>query len=159
MTHPLWHDVALQWELEGGHEVRDQLSVRLPHELNAAVADRARREARRPSDIVRLALQAYLKESDSDGRSRPDRVRKGGGAPAWGESDSPEAERDILLRGVPAELYRELEARAARERLSVPRYVVTMLRQWYGFERLESRSRVQLGVSAAELIRQDRDSR
>ena len=139
--------------------MRDQLSVRLPHELNAAVAGRAKRDARRPSDIVRLALQAYLEESESDGRSGPDRVREGGGASAWGESDSPEAERDILLRGVPAELYRELETRAARERLSVPRYVVTMLRQWYGFERLERQPPVKLSVSAAELIRQDRDSR
>ena len=139
--------------------MRDQLSVRLPHELNAAVAERAKRDARRPSDIVRLALQAYLKESENDGRSRPDRAREVNAAPAWGESDSPESGRDILLSGVPAELYRELEARAARERLSVPAYIVTMLRQWYAFERIESRSRVQLSVSAAELIRQDRDSR
>ena len=139
--------------------MRDQLSVRVPHELNAAVAERAKRDARRPSDIVRLALQAYVMEPESDGRSRPDRVREGGGTPAWGESESPESERDILLRRVPVELYRELETRAARERLSVPDYVVTMLRQWYGFERLESRSRVRLSVSAAELIRQDRDSR
>ena len=139
--------------------MRDQLSVRLPHELNAAVAERATRDARRPSDIVRLALQAYLKESESDGRSRPDRVREGGGAPVWGESDSPESERDILLPGVPVELYRELETRAARERLSVPAYIVTMLRQWYGFERLERQPSVKLSVSAAELIRQDRDGR
>ena len=137
--------------------MRDQLSVRVPHELNAAVAERARRDARRPSDVVRLALQAYVMEPESDERSRPDRVREGGGTPAWG--DSPESKRDILLRRVPVELHRELETRAARERLSVPDYVLTMLRQWYGFERLESRSRVRLGVSAAELIRQDRDSR
>ena len=137
--------------------MRDQLSVRVPHELNAAVAERAKRDARRPSDVVRLALHAYLMEPESDGRSRPDRLRETGAAPAWG--DSPESERDILLRRVPVELHRELETRAARERLSVPDYVLTMLRQWYGFERLESRSRVRLGVSAAELIRQDRDSR
>lgn len=84
--------------------VRDQLSVRLPHELNAAVAERARRDARRPSDIVRLALQAYLKESESDGRSRRDRAREGNATPAWGESDSPESKRDILLHGLPVEL-------------------------------------------------------
>jgi len=46
----------------------------------------------------------------------------------------------------------------------VPDYVVTMLRQWYGFERLERQPverqpAVKLSVSAAELIRQDRDSR
>ena len=70
-----------------------------------------------------------------------------------------ETETSIDLRHVPVALYKELETRAARERLSVPDYVVTMLRQWYGFERLESRSRVELGVSAAELIRRDRDNR
>ncbi len=139
--------------------MRDQLSVRLPQELNAAVAERAKRDARRPSDIVRLALQAYLQESESGGPSRPDRAREGNAAPAWGESDSPEAERDVLLRGVPVELYRELETRAARERLSVPAYIVTMLRQWYAFERIEKQPPVKLSVSAAELIRQDRDNR
>ena len=138
--------------------MRDQLSVRLPHELSAAVAERAKRDARRPSDVVRLALQAYVMESGRADRSRTERVREGAGSQSWGESEPPE-ETSVELRHLPVELYRELETRAARERLSVPDYVVAMLRQWYGFERLESRSRVQLGVSAAELIRQDRDSR
>lgn len=138
--------------------MRDQLSVRLPHELNAAVAERAKRDARRPSEVVRLALQAYLMESGRADLSRPDRTREGAGSQSWGESETPE-ETSIELRHLPVELYRELETRAARERLSAPDYVVAMLRQWYGFERLESRSRVRLGVSAAELIRQDRDSR
>lgn len=139
--------------------MRDQLSVRLPHELNAAVAERAKRDARRPSDVVRLALKAYLQEPAGDAGSRSSRVREGADSQPWGESDIPTAATSIELRQVPVELYRELETRAARERLSVSDYVVAMLRQWYGFERLESRSRVQLGVSAAELIRQDRDSR
>ncbi|MYK89537.1 MAG: hypothetical protein F4018_15035, partial [Acidobacteria bacterium] len=107
--------------------MRDQLSVRLPHELNAAVAERAKRDARRPSDVVRLALQAYLRESDSDGPGRPDRAREGGGTPAWGDSGSPATERTILLRHVPEELYRALKERAARERLSVSDYVLDIL--------------------------------
>lgn len=139
--------------------MRDQLSVRLSHELNVAVSERAKRDARRPSDIVRLALQAYLRESSNDGRDTPDRVREASGAHTWGESEMRASESTIELRDVPAALYQALETRAARERLSVPDYVVTMLRQWYAFERLESRSRVKLGVSAAQLIRQDRDSR
>ena len=70
--------------------MRDQLSVRLPHELNTALAERAKRDARRPSDIVRLALQAYVLEPGSADRSRSDRVREGAGSRSWGESEPPE---------------------------------------------------------------------
>ena len=139
--------------------MRDQLSVRLPHELNAAVSERAKRDARRPSDIVRLALQAYLNEPASGGRNRPDRAREGAGSPAWGESENAPSERSILLRKVPDALYRALEDRAARERLSAADYVLDILARRQFRERLQSRPRVRLGVSAAELIRQERDSR
>jgi len=139
--------------------VRDQLSVRLPHELNAAVAERAKRDARRPSDVVRLALQAYLNEPAGGGRDRPDRAREGAGSGAWGESENAPSERSILLRNVPDALYRALADRAARERLSVADYVLDILARRQFRERLQSRSRVRLGVSAAELIRQERDSR
>ena len=139
--------------------MRDQLSVRLPHELNAAVAERAKRDVRRPSDIVRLALQAYLNEPASGERDKPDRVREGAGSHAWGESENGPSKRDILLRNVPVALYQALEDRAARERLSVAAYVLDILARRQFRERLQSRSRVQPGVSAAELIRQDRDSR
>ena len=139
--------------------VRDQLSVRLPHELNAAVAERAKRDARRPSDVVRLALQAYLRESDSDGPGRPDRAREGGGTPAWGDSGSPATERTILLRHVPEELYRALKERAARERLSVSDYVLDILARRQFRERLQSRPRVNLSVPAADIVREGRDSR
>lgn len=139
--------------------MRDQLSVRLPHELNAAVAERAKRDARRPSDVVRLALQAYLRESDSDGPGRPDRAREGGGTPAWGDSGSPATERTILLRHVPEELYRALKERAARERLSVSDYVLDILARRQFRERLQSRPRVNLSVPAADIVREGRDSR
>jgi len=139
--------------------VRDQLSVRLPHELNAAVAERAKRDARRPSDVVRLALQAYLRESESDGPGRPDRAREGGGTTAWDDSGSPAAERTILLRHVPEELYRALKDRAARERLSVSGYVLDILARRQFRERLQSRPRVNLSVPAADIVREGRDSR
>ena len=139
--------------------MRDQLSVRLPHELNAAVAERAKRDARRPSDIVRLALQAYLREPPPEERQRPDRTREGGGAPAWGESDDAESERTILLRHVPGELYQALKDRADRERLSVSDYVLDILARRQFRQRLQSRPRVELGVPAADLIRESRDSR
>lgn len=151
--------------------MRDQLSVRLPHALNAAVAERAKRDARRPSDVVRLALKAYLREPaadarsrssrarESDGPGRPDRAREGGGTPAWGDSGSPATERTILLRHVPEELYRALKDRAARERLSVSGYVLDILARRQFRERLQSRPRVNLSAPAADIVREDRNSR
>ena len=139
--------------------MRDQLSVRLPHELNEAVGKRAKRDARRPSDIVRLALQAYLQGAPNDGRRGTDRVRETSAAPAWGESDGPNSERTIVLRHVPEELFQALEERAAAERLSVADYVLDILARRRFRERLQSRPRVELSVSAADLVREGRDSR
>ncbi len=139
--------------------MRDQLSVRLPRELNEAVGERAKRDSRRPSDVVRLALQQYLLGAAGDGRGRTDRVSEAGDVPAWGESESLKPERTIVLRDVPEDLYLALEERAAAERLSVAGYVLDILARRRFGERLQSLSRVQLSVSAAELIREARDSR
>ena len=84
--------------------MRDQLSVSLPRGLNNAVGERAKRDGRRPSDVVRLALQAYLPGSPNDGRRGTDRVRETGAAPAWGASESRDPERTIVLRHVPEDL-------------------------------------------------------
>ena len=138
--------------------MRDQLSVRLPRELNEAVGERARRDSRRPSDVVRLALQQYLLDAASDGRRGADRVRETGAAP-WGESESPSPERTIVLRDVPEDLYQALEKRAATERLSVADYVLDILARRRFLERLEALPRVELSVSAADLVREGRDSR
>ena len=139
--------------------MRDQLSVRLPHGLRNAVGERAKRDALRPSDIVRLALQAYLQGSPNDGRRGTDRVRETSAAPAWGESESPNSARTIVLRHVPEELYQALEKRAATERLSAADYVLDILARRRFLERLQSRPRVELSVSAADLVREGRDSR
>ena len=138
--------------------MRDQLSVRLPRELNEAVGERAKRDARRPSDVVRLALQAYLQGAPNDGRGGADRVRETR-APAWGESESPNPERTIVLRDVPDDLYLALEERAAAERLSVADYVLDILARRRFLERLQALPRVELSVSAADLVREGRDSR
>lgn len=139
--------------------MRDQLSVRLPRELNEAVGERAKRDSRRPSDVVRLALQQYLLGAAGDGRGRADRVSEAGGVPAWGESESPNPERTIVLRDVPEDLYLALEERAASERLSVAGYVLDILARRRFSERLQGRPRVELSVSAADIIREARDSR
>ena len=138
--------------------MRDQLSVRLPRELNEAVGERAKRDSRRPSDVVRLALQQYLLGAPDDGRGGADRVRETGAAP-WGTSESPGPERTIVLRDVPEDLYQALEKRAATERLSVADYVLDILARRRFLERLQALPRVELSVSAAELIREGRDSR
>lgn len=49
--------------------------------------------------------------------------------------------------------------RAARERLSLSDYVLDILKRREFLERLKSRSRVTLDLSAADLIREDRDKR
>ena len=139
--------------------MRDQLSVRLPRELNEAVGERAKRDSRRPSDVVRLALQQYLLGAASDGRRRADRVSAAGAVPAWGESESPNPERTIVLRDVPDDLYLALEERAAAERLSVADYVLDILARRRFLERLQALPRVELSVSAADLVREGRDSR
>jgi len=153
------HDVALQWREGREERMRDQLSVRLPRELNEAVGERAKRDSRRPSDVVRLALQQYLLGAASDGRRRADRVSEAGAVPAWGESESPNPERTIVLRDVPDDLYLALEERAAAERLSVADYVLDILARRRFLERLQALPRVELSVSAADLVREGRDSR
>ena len=139
--------------------MRDQLSVRLPHELNVAVAERAKRDARRPSDIVRLALQAYLQESVKETRGGEDGVREGSGSHNWGEFENAQPERTIVLRQLPEELYQTLKTRAARERLSVADYVLDILARRQFRDRLEARPRVKLSVSGSDLIREGRNSR
>ena len=79
--------------------------------------------------------------------------------PAWGESESPNPERTIVLRDVPDDLYLALEERAAAERLSVADYVLDILARRRFLARLQSRPRVELSVSAADLVREGRDSR
>ena len=139
--------------------MRDQLSVRLPRELNEAVGERAERDSRRPSDVVRLALQRYLLGAASDERKRTNRVSETGAVPAWGESESPNTERTIVLRDVPDDLYLALEERAAAERLPVADYVLDILARRRFLERLQALPRVELSVSAADLVREGRDSR
>ena len=80
-------------------------------------------------------------------------------APTRGETESPKPERTIVPRPVPEELYQVLEERAAAERMSVADYVLDILARRRFRERLQSRPRVELSVSAADLVREGRDSR
>ena len=72
----------------------------------------------------------------------------------------------IQLRNVPDALHRTLKARAARAGLSLSDYLLAEIRQAAErptldelHERMRHRRAVSLTVSAAEIIRADRDSR
>jgi metal-responsive CopG/Arc/MetJ family transcriptional regulator len=57
------------------HDMKDQITVRLPKELNRALGAAARRSGRRRSEVIRLSLVAFLTPG-SGGRGQPiDRVR------------------------------------------------------------------------------------
>jgi predicted DNA-binding protein len=55
--------------------MQDQLTIRLPEDLNRALKAASRRMQRKSSDIVRLALRAYLGASADPKTRAADRVR------------------------------------------------------------------------------------
>ena len=76
-----------------------QVTVRLPSRLRAALDEAARREHRRASDIVRMALLAYL-GFEQQGRRPSQRARKLIGSLASGVPDLAERHREYLLESV-----------------------------------------------------------
>lgn len=52
----------------------DQLTIRLPRELNKALKARAQRLQRKPSEIVRMAVQEFLQLPDEPEASSAKRV-------------------------------------------------------------------------------------
>ncbi len=72
----------------------------------------------------------------------------------------------IQIRNVPDALHRKLKTRAANNGMSLSDYLLSELREIADLltmqemqRRLDSREPVELPFSAAELIRQERDSR
>jgi antitoxin FitA len=72
----------------------------------------------------------------------------------------------IQLRNVPDKLHRKLKARAALEGLSLSDYLLSQIRELAGRptlsemrERLRHRESVELDVSPAEILRQERQER
>jgi hypothetical protein len=58
------------------HDMKDQITVRLPRELSRALHAAAKRSRRRRSEVIRLSLIAYLTPGAASGAGRPvDRVR------------------------------------------------------------------------------------
>ena len=80
--------------------MQDQLTVRLPADLRRALQRASRRLQRKNSDIVRLALQAFL-QADERLESKPaDRVRGLIGSLDSGVSDLATRHREYVLESI-----------------------------------------------------------
>lgn len=76
--------------------MQDQLTVRLPAHLDRALRRASKILGRKSSDIVRLALHAYLHTDQPNGR-RSDRVRHLLGSVSSGTPDLAERHRAYVL--------------------------------------------------------------
>ena len=74
----------------------DQITVRLPTHLGRTLRHTSRRLGRRPSDVVRLALEAFLLAPATAGK-RDDRVERLIGSLASGVPDLAERHREYLI--------------------------------------------------------------
>jgi predicted DNA-binding protein len=77
--------------------MQDQLTVRLPADLNRALRHASKRLRRRNSDIVRLALEAYLQTDHTDERRPAERVRHLLGSVSSGIPDLADRHREYVL--------------------------------------------------------------
>ena len=76
--------------------MQSQLTVRVSEELRAAVEARARRLQRKPSEIVRMAIEAFVLEEPAS-RKPADRVRHLLGALDSKTPDLAERHREYVL--------------------------------------------------------------
>ena len=82
------------------HDMKDQITVRLPRELSRALNAEAKRSRRRRSEVIRLSLIAYLTpEAPSAGRP-VDRVRRLIGSLESGIPDLAENHRKYILESL-----------------------------------------------------------
>ena len=75
------------------------MTVRLPRELNEALKRAARRMQRKPSEVVRLALQEYLHAYPKDAKPA-DRVRELLGSVESGVPDLAENHRAYIMESL-----------------------------------------------------------
>lgn len=83
-----------------GGGVRDQITVRLPAELRRAIRRAARGLRRRESDVVRLALEAFLGARRPADRRPAEQVRHLIGSIASGVPDLAERHRERVLEAI-----------------------------------------------------------
>jgi len=85
--------------MEGGSDMPGQLTVRLTSELEAGIEALSRRDRRRRSEIVRLALARFIQEESGKETPSPyHRVKNLIGAVESGVPDLGEAHREHLRR-------------------------------------------------------------
>ena len=77
--------------------VDDRITVRLPASLGRTLRRTSRRLGRRPSDIVRMALDAFLQNAPSADRQRATRVEDLIGSLSSGIPDLAEQHREYIL--------------------------------------------------------------
>jgi hypothetical protein len=80
--------------------MEDQLTVRLPRALSRAVKSAARRIDRRPSEVVRMALRAFLEVGPAPTGRPADRVRGLLGSLESGIPDLAEKHRAYVLESL-----------------------------------------------------------
>ena len=74
----------------------DQITVRLPTPLGRTLRRTSRRLGRRPSDVVRMALEAFLQDAPTAGKPA-ERVEHLIGSLASGVPDLAERHREFVL--------------------------------------------------------------
>ena len=74
--------------------MQDQITVRLPADLSQALRRTSRQLRRKNSDIVRMALEAFLQVGQRTGRRPAERVRGLLGSLASGVPDLAERHRE-----------------------------------------------------------------
>ena len=80
--------------------MQDQITVRLPGDLNRALRRMARQLRRKNSDVVRMALDAYLQVGERTGRRPAERVRSLIGSLASGVPDLAERHREYVIEAL-----------------------------------------------------------
>jgi len=81
--------------------MQEQITVRLPSRLRAALRRASRRLQRKDSDIVRMALERFLQSGDASSEARPAaRVRHLIGSVESGVPDLAERHREYLLEAL-----------------------------------------------------------
>jgi Arc/MetJ-type ribon-helix-helix transcriptional regulator len=80
--------------------MQDQITVRLPAELSAAVCRASRQLQRKNSDVVRMALQAFLHVGEQTVRKPAERVKGLLGSLKSGIPDLAERHREHPLETV-----------------------------------------------------------
>lgn len=75
----------------------DQITVRLPTQLGRTLRRTSRRLGRRPSDVVRMALEAFLQGAPPTDRKPAERVEHLIGSVSSGVPDLAERHREYVL--------------------------------------------------------------